>query len=129
MLFGITHSRSWSLLTPYKCLAPVLFVAAYPFLSLMLGTDRLAAACERATSSACRALVATVPPLFLPMLIAEPHSPVAQLLTRFRSCAATLVFLALDPTGHTRKSWVHGDAGDVHLVVGTRGLAGISRAC
>jgi ABC-2 type transport system permease protein len=86
-------------------LAPVLFVAAYLFLgSLMLGTGSLGGNVRESQQLGMLwAFVATVPLLFLPMLIAEPHSPVAHLLTWIPfSAPATLVFrVSLDPEGIT----------------------------
>jgi ABC-2 type transport system permease protein len=86
-------------------LAPVLFVAAYLFLgSLMLGTGSLGGNVRESQQLGMLwAFVATVPLLFLPMLIAEPHSPVAHLLTWIPfSAPATLVFrVSLDPDGIT----------------------------
>lgn len=88
-------------------LSPVLFVAAYLFLgSLMLGTGSLGGNVRESQQLGMMwAFLATLPLLFLPLLIAEPHSPVAHLLTWIPfSAPATLVFrMSMDPDGIT--SW------------------------
>jgi ABC-2 type transport system permease protein len=86
-------------------LSPILFVAAYLFLgSLMLGTGSLGGNVRESQQLGMMwAFLATVPLIFLPVLIAEPHSPVAHLLTWIPfSAPATLVFrMSLDPDGIT----------------------------
>jgi ABC-2 type transport system permease protein len=86
-------------------LSPILFVAAYLFLgSLMLGTGSLGGNVRESQQLGMMwAFLATVPLIFLPMLIAEPHSPVAHLLTWIPfSAPGTLVFrMSLDPDGIT----------------------------
>jgi ABC-2 type transport system permease protein len=112
MLLGM-HSAFSELVAPLQvdvswqavALAPMLFVAAYLFLgSLMLGTGSLGGNVRESQQLGMLwAFVATVPLLFLPMLIAEPHSAVAQLLTWIPfSAPATLVFrVSIDPDGIT----------------------------
>jgi ABC-2 type transport system permease protein len=86
-------------------LSPVLFVAAYLFLgSLMLGTGSLGGNVRESQQLGMLwAFVATVPLLFLPMLIAEPHGPIAHFLTWIPfSAPATLVLrTSIDPDGIT----------------------------
>jgi ABC-2 type transport system permease protein len=84
-------------------LSPVLFVGAYLFLgSLMLGTGSLGGNVRESQQLGMLwAFAATVPLLFLPMLIAEPHGPIAHFLTWLPfSAPATLVFrMSIDPDG------------------------------
>lgn len=86
-------------------LSPILFVAAYLFLgSLMLGTGSLGGNVRESQQLGMLwALVATLPLVFLPMLAAEPHSPVATLLTwiPFSTPATLMMRTSLDPEGMT----------------------------
>jgi ABC-2 type transport system permease protein len=81
--------------------APILFVLAYAFLgSLMLGTGSFGANVRESQQlGMVWALFATIPLVFLPVIITEPHGTVAHVLTWIPfSAPATLVFrLSLDP--------------------------------
>lgn len=82
-------------------LAPVLFITAYAFLgSLMLGTGSFGGNVRESQQLGMFwAFLATLPLMFLPLLLAEPHSFVAHVLTWIPfSAPATLVFrMSLDP--------------------------------
>ena len=100
-----------SLLTPFDvrvpwqalALSPVLFLAAYAFLgSLMLGTGSFGGNVRESQQLGMLwGLLATVPLMFLPVILNEPHSIAALVLTWMPfSAPATLVFrMSLDPTG------------------------------
>jgi ABC-2 type transport system permease protein len=81
--------------------APVLFILAYAFLgSLMLGTGSFGANVRESQQlGMVWALFATIPLVFLPVIITDPHGTVAHVLTWIPfSAPATLVFrLSLDP--------------------------------
>jgi ABC-2 type transport system permease protein len=87
-------------------LSPVLFVAAYLFIgSLMLGTGSLGGNVRESQQLGMLwAFVATLPLLFLPLLLADPHGPAARLLTWIPfSAPGTLVLrMSLDPSGITQ---------------------------
>ena len=99
------------LLTPFDvrvpwqalALSPVLFLAAYAFLgSLMLGTGSFGGNVRESQQLGMLwGLLATVPLMFLPVILNEPHSLSARILTWIPfSAPATLVFrMSLDPTG------------------------------
>lgn len=82
-------------------IAPVLFVTAYAFLgSLMLGTGSFGGNVRESQQLGMFwAFLATLPLMFLPVLLADPHSLVAHVLTWIPfSAPATLVFrMSLDP--------------------------------
>ncbi len=82
-------------------LAPVLFIAAYAFLgSLMLGTGSFGGNVRESQQlGMIWAFMATLPLVFLPVILSDPHSFIAHVLTWIPfSAPATLVFrLSLDP--------------------------------
>lgn len=82
-------------------IAPVLFVTAYAFIgSLMLGTGSFGGNVRESQQLGMFwAFLATLPLMFLPLLLADPHSIVAHALTWIPfSAPATLVFrMSLDP--------------------------------
>ncbi|MFO0571596.1 MAG: ABC transporter permease [Polyangiaceae bacterium] len=86
-------------------IAPVLFVLAYAFLgSLMLGTGSLGGNVRESQQLGMFwAFLATVPLMVLPVMLADPHSLVAHVLTWIPfSAPATLVFrISLDPDAIT----------------------------
>ncbi len=90
---------------PWQALvvSPVLFVAAYAFLgSLMLGTGSLGNNVRESHQlGMIWALLGTIPLIFLPVILSEPHGTIARVLTWFPlSTPATLVFrLSLDAEG------------------------------
>jgi len=83
-------------------ISPVLFLAAYAFLgSLMLGTGSFGGNVRESQQLGMLwALLASLPLMFLPVMLSDPHSVVAHVLTWIPfSAPATLVFrLSLDPT-------------------------------
>lgn len=84
-------------------LTPFLFVLAYLFFgSLMLGTGSLGGNVRESQQFGMLwALFGTAPLLFLPLMISDPHGPVAILMTFIPfSAPATLLFrTSLDPGG------------------------------
>jgi len=82
-------------------IAPVLFITAYAFLgSLMLGTGSFGGNVRESQQLGMFwAFLATLPMMFLPLLLADPHSLVAHVLTFIPfSAPATLVFrMSIDP--------------------------------
>jgi ABC-2 type transport system permease protein len=81
--------------------APVLFILAYAFLgSLMLGTGSFGGNVRESQQlGMVWAFLATIPLVFLPVILTDPHGLVAHILTWIPfSAPATLVFrLSLDP--------------------------------
>lgn len=90
---------------PWQALviSPVLFLAAYAFLgSLMLGTGSLGTNVRESHQlGMIWALLGTIPLVFLPVILGEPHGAIARVLTWLPlSAPATLVFrLSLDASG------------------------------
>jgi len=84
-------------------ISPVLFIAAYAFLgSLMLGTGSFGGNVRESQQLGMLwALLASLPLMFLPVMLSDPHSFVAHVLTWIPfSAPATLVFrMSLDPNG------------------------------
>lgn len=82
-------------------LSPVLFVAAYAFLgSLMLGTGSFGGNVRESQQlGMVWALLATLPLMFLPVMISDPHSLAAHVLTWIPfSAPVTLMFrMSLEP--------------------------------
>ncbi|MBK7584006.1 MAG: ABC transporter permease [Myxococcales bacterium] len=84
-------------------ISPVLFITAYAFLgSLMLGTGSFGGNVRESQQLGMFwAFLATLPLMFLPLLLTDPHSVIAHVLTWIPfSAPATLVFrMSLDPDG------------------------------
>jgi ABC-2 type transport system permease protein len=84
-------------------IAPVLFITAYAFLgSLMLGTGSFGGNVRESQQLGMFwAFLATLPLMFVPLLLTDPHGLVAHVLTWIPfSAPATLVLrLSLDPDG------------------------------
>jgi ABC-2 type transport system permease protein len=82
-------------------ISPVLFIAAYAFLgSLMLGTGSFGGNVRESQQLGMLwALLATLPLMFLPVMLSDPGSLIAHILTWIPfSAPATLVFrMSLDP--------------------------------
>jgi ABC-2 type transport system permease protein len=82
-------------------ISPVLFIAAYAFLgSLMLGTGSFGGNVRESQQLGMLwALLATLPLVFLPVMLSDPHSLIAHVLTWIPfSAPATLVFrMSIDP--------------------------------
>lgn len=88
---------------PWQALAlgPVLFVLAYAFIgSLMLGTGSFGGNVRESQQLGMLwALLATLPLLFLPVILAEPHGTAARILTwiPFSAPATIVLRVSLDP--------------------------------
>lgn len=84
-------------------LSPVLFLLAYAFLgSLMLGTGSLGTNVKESHQlGMVWALLATVPLVFLPVMLSAPHGSVARVLTfiPFSAPAAIVFRISMDPSG------------------------------
>ena len=104
-LLFLNALESFDVRVPWQAvvLSPVLFILAYAFLgSLMLGTGSLGTNVKESHQlGMVWALLATVPLVFLPVMLSAPHGAVAKVLTfiPFSAPAAVVFRISMDPAG------------------------------